>query len=130
MRIQKAKIAKHWEWVKPALEEIKAKHGPNWTVDQVYEDCKLGRAGFYIDPNTPGCFLMFRIGQNRYTGEKLFIVWIGYGGKLSVQKEYMRDIEELARFFDAPVIQISSKRKGFERTGWTKCETIYQRRVD
>lgn len=118
-------IAEVWPFVKDRLETICREQGADFQPEDIYRECETGKAFLYTTDEDDS-FAVIRPQWNRYTGENTLYVIAGWGH----QEKHMEKLMELARGVGATKIEMRSKRRGFERTGWSLDYISYSREVE
>jgi hypothetical protein len=120
-------IKEVWSFVKPKLEEIKARCRTDWEPQDIYDDCLTGTAFLYgVDEDRSFVVTVPRI--NPFTGKAELFIWAAWGDGVT-QGKHMDKLYEIANGIGADCLTMASPRRGYERTGWKVKEVVYAREV-
>lgn len=118
---------KDWLWAKPLIEEVKAKHGYAWLVEEVFAAVVSGRASMYVS-DEPAGVLVVHPEQDQWSGEVSLFVWLCHcvGGLDRIEAETYALLDELKTKIGASKI-VMHGRPGWQKRGWTIKQIIYER---
>lgn len=122
-----ADIRAEWESIKPGLETMRARFGPDWRVEDVYAACVSGQAFLYVGD----CgFVVLQADRCKVTGEPLMLIWLAYADERGSIERYQAEVDRIARDGGFGRMVLWSRRKGWARVpGWTEVATVYERRL-
>jgi hypothetical protein len=122
--LRHADIDEHWNMVKEGLEAIMRKSPFDCSLVKLRADIRLGRLRLLIDPPKPG----FLIVELRMQPEPHLFIWMAWSAQgENLMAECLPELEEMALQVGAKYLEMQSKRRGYERTGWTINDIIYRK---
>lgn len=128
MKLRIANIDDHMDMVLPLLSELCMRDNPDWTVSDAIEACRTGQ-WLLVVVEEPG-FAMFSVNTHRFSGiQQLFVEVMCHPNSDHTINYFQGFLDVLARELGCEEICMSSKRRGFERKGWTGGWINYSRPV-
>lgn len=128
MNLRIAEIDDHLDMVLPLLAALCKRDNPDWTVDDALEACRAGK-WLLVVGEEPG-FAMFSVRSHRFTGvQQLFVEVMCHPNSDHTIEYFQEFLDVLARRLHCEEIHMASKRRGFERKGWTGGWINYSRPV-
>lgn len=108
-----------WGNIKPIVEDLKNKHHLDWSPEDIYAQCLMGRSFLY---SCNDGFVIVKPQENQFTLDKELFVWICYSKHNDGLTEYYDDICAIAKDIYAKSILFGSSREGFRKIakqkGW------------
>jgi len=124
--LRRAEVDEHWEMVKEGLTAIAKKSPFDCEIGKIRYDIRRGRLRLLIDPPRRG----FLIVELKMQPAKHLLIWMAWGPNgENLTERYLPEIEAMAKQVGAKYMEIRSKRKGYERTGWTVDDIIYKKEL-
>jgi len=124
--LRRADIDEHWDMVKEGLDAIMLKSPFDCSISKLRADIKIGNLRLLIDPPSSG----FLIVELKMQPEPHLLVWMGWSAKgENLMESNMPELEDMARQVGAKYLEMRSKRRGYERTGWTVDDIIYKKEL-
>ncbi len=132
--IEKADYRSEWAWVRRGLESMLEKTGEAEEIfpEDFFSQLSSGSASLYVNQQRTW-FAILQTRQDAMTGEPLLCILASHTTERKpgfVHREYLPQLEQLALLNGIKTLEIYSRRKGFERTGWTPVTTCYRRRAN
>ncbi|MGL4678617.1 MAG: hypothetical protein ACRCWC_04455 [Plesiomonas shigelloides] len=128
MQLRVANIDDHLDMVLPLLAELCRRDQPDWTVDDALNACRTGR-WLLVVGDEPG-FAMFSLRQHRFAQHsQLCVEVMCHPHSEQTVSDYQPFMDVLARNLGCEEICMTSKRRGWERKGWTGGWIHYSRPV-
>lgn len=115
-----------WADLLPVITDLCAM-SDDTVPDDVLRACREQRAFFYTVEGGGG-FVVVRPTVHPRSGEIGMFVWFGRNWTVD-RGLWNACLDALARQIGATYIEFSSRRRGFERTGWQPVATTYRREV-
>ena len=127
--LEVAKIQDHLSLVLPLLGRLVERSRPDWTVADVIQNCVSGKWTLLVDDDGPS-FVLVSVSEAEYSKRRKLVV------EACCHPNTERGIEDfyplldmLARQMGCCEITMESRRKGWERIGWTPEWITYSRPV-
>jgi len=124
--LQVANIDMHLDRVVPALTDLVLADRPEWSVEQAIEQCRRGEWLFIVDVTG---FAMCSVCRSRFTGKRQLVIEV-VCMQSGCTDLYAGFWDMLARRLGCDALVMQSRRRGWERKGWTPGWTSYSRQVE
>ena len=129
-----ADIREEWDWVRPALEELREQI-PSLTYrpEDVYAECLYGNALLHVAPEG---FVITNVITDQYTKERTLHFWICWAKKLGGGNviNYLPFFENVAKQLECTKLEVWTPVKELEAylisSGWSLDTKVYTRQVD
>lgn len=122
-------IDDHMDMVLPLLSDLHKGCRPSWSIDDALQACRRGEWMLFVEHGLPG-FAMVSVATHRFRGHRMLCLEAGYmPNNTKGAAQYDEFWDALARKLGCSEIVMESKRRGFERRGWTGGWIQYSRPV-
>jgi hypothetical protein len=116
-----------WPRIRGYLEALLNKTDYEWIPEDVYMECRLGRAAVFISED--GCLVTKLIHDEMFDETTLF-VWAAFSTHGDAIAHYQPEVVKIAQSANAAKIQFTSSRRGMDKLpDWQQGDTIYEMRV-
>jgi hypothetical protein len=127
-----ADIRKEWDWVKIGIAEILTDQPQlTYRAEDVYAECVSGDATLFILEKN---FAVTTIYLDRFTGDKILLVWLGWGKNVQNAFKFTGFFEQVARDCGCAYLEgkTSIDRLGeyYLENGWELETRIFRRKLD
>ena len=124
--IRQAELRKDWPWVRPLVEQVKAKTGEAWLAEDIYSAVSTGKAAMYVSDDPEGVIVLHP-SADEWSGDKTLFVWLVYCKAMDqMQDECYALLEQLRQNVGATKI-VMHGRPGWQKFGWKVKQVIYER---
>lgn len=125
--IRPAELRKDWPWVKPLLEEVKAKGEHGWLPEDIYAAVSANRAAMYVSDEPEGVIVV-QLSPDSWTGEQSLFVWAAHckHGYDLISEETYALLDKLKAQYGCRSIQMEG-RPGWQKRGWKIKKILYER---
>lgn len=128
-----ADIRDEWDWIRPALEELREQI-PSLTYrpEDVYAECLYGNALLHVAPEG---FSISRVCTDEFTKERTLHFWICWAKKLGGGNviNYLPFFENVAKQLECTSLEVWTPVKELEAylisSGWSLDTKVYTRQV-
>lgn len=128
-----ADIRDEWDWIRPALEELKEQiPSLTWRPEDVYAECLYGNALLHVAPEG---FVITNVITDQYTKERTLHFWISWAKKLGGGNviKYLPFFENVAQQLECKFLEMSTPVNELElyftQNGWSLDTRIYTRQI-
>lgn len=115
MQIVHVDIRKVWDFIKPGLEVIQSISKPEWRVEDIYADCKYGKAFLFVDSSDYNSFVVLQSYECTSRGDHVLFVLAAYSPHYDAYMESKDEVERIARETGCRWIEFASPRRGWEK---------------
>jgi hypothetical protein len=113
--IQPADIRKVYRHILPGLVDIIEKTNAEWWPEDIYADCKHGKAFLYTQVDDPQNFVVLELHECPYRGHKILWVLAAYSVENDAFEWCRHEVERLGAEAGCDYISFASPRKGWEK---------------
>lgn len=131
--IQPADIRKVYREILPGLVDIIDKTNPEWWPEDIYADCRHGKAFLYTQVDEPQNFVVLELHECPYRGHKVLWVLAAYSVDHDAFEWCRHEVERLGAEANCDYISFGSSRRGWEKlgpsAGYETGVTFYKKRI-
>lgn len=129
-----ADIRDEWDWVQPALVELKEQiPSLTWRPEDVYAECLYGQALLHVASEG---FVITNVITDQYTKERTLHFWICWAKELGGHNviNYLPFFENVAQQLECKRLEVwtpvDELEKYLQGSGWSLDTRIFSRRID
>ncbi len=110
MALKPADIRREWPRIRQEVAAILA--GDDEPPEELYAECRFGRAQLYTCPEG---FVVLKKYRREDNGRPELLLWMAQGAGGGLLRRYLPQLEQIARDTGAATLAFRTRRRGFER---------------
>lgn len=129
-----ADIRTEWDWIRPALLELKEQiPSLTWRPEDVYAECLYGDALLHVGPQ---CFVITTVITDQYTKDRTLHFWICWSEELgrNLVIKYLPFFRNVAQQLECKFFEVwtpvEEMKPYLTNSGWSLDTRVYTRQVD